>query len=294
MSLVAARKPKAYQRKKHGSHHSHTPRYLKTYWPYIPIFLILLSGFAINRYYSLNNGVLGASEDYSLATLLQETNSYRNQDKENPLRINSELDQAAQTKAQDMVNKNYWSHTSPSGQTPWNFIVNSGYEYQKAGENLAYGFSSAQDVVKAWMNSPDHRANVLNNDYEDVGFGVAQSKNYLGTGPKTIVVAEYAEPIIAVPTTGTFNQNAVLASSNSQGVSRLQLLTSPGVFWSVLALTALAGAGAAILIVNHTIALKKLLRKGELLILRHPALDILAVFIITYGVVLTRNAGFIK
>src|SRR5579884_1485589 len=211
MSLVAAKKPKAYQRKKHGSHHTHSSRYLKTYWPYIPILFILLSGLIVNKYLINSRSVLGASQDYSLSTLLLETNNDRAYYGISPLRLNNQLDQAAQAKASDMATNNYWSHVSPSGKSPWNFIVSAGYEYQAAGENLAYGFNNASDVMKAWLNSPDHRQNILNGNFEDVGFGVAQSPNYLGSGPKTIIVAEYAEPVIAVPTTSS-NQ-AVLAAS---------------------------------------------------------------------------------
>jgi len=87
-----------------------------------------------------------------------------------------------------MLAKNYWAHSSPDGTTPWVFIKNAGYEYLYAGENLARGFSSASDVVNAWMNSKaGHRENLLSPNYDDVGFAVVT-----GTlaGDETILVVQ--------------------------------------------------------------------------------------------------------
>lgn len=90
-----------------------------------------------------------------------------------------------------MATRDYWSHNTPDGASPWTFVVNAGYNYQTAGENLAYGFDSSDSTITAWMNSAEHRANILNSSYNDVGFGIANSANYQGTGPQTIVVAMY-------------------------------------------------------------------------------------------------------
>ena len=68
-----------------------------------------------------------------------------------------------------MFSKNYWAHFAPDGSTsPWDFIHQSGYNYIFAGENLAKGFTDANSVVAAWMNSPSHRENILSNKYKDV------------------------------------------------------------------------------------------------------------------------------
>ncbi len=88
---------------------------------------------------------------------------------ENPL-----LDTAAQTKANDMLAKGYFAHNTPAGQTPWDFITAAGYNYITAGENLAVNFTQAENVETAWMNSPDHRANILNKNYQNIGIGIAQ------------------------------------------------------------------------------------------------------------------------
>jgi hypothetical protein len=87
--------------------------------------------------------------------------------KENPL-----LDAAAKQKAEDMFQNNYFSHFSPTGVSPWYWISKSGYDYHYAGENLAMNFIDSEEVVRAWLNSPGHRENLLNNNYQDIGIAV--------------------------------------------------------------------------------------------------------------------------
>jgi hypothetical protein len=112
------------------------------------------------------------------------------------LALNAQLDSAAQTKANDMAARDYWSHNTPDGKTPWTFIAAAGYQYQTAGENLAYGFGTAGDTITGWMNSPEHRANILNSSYRDVGFGIVNIPSYQNSGPETLVVAMYASPAV--------------------------------------------------------------------------------------------------
>ncbi len=84
------------------------------------------------------------------------------------------MDKAAQTKADDMLARGYFSHNTPDGHTPWDFITTSGYNYITAGENLAVNFTQAENVEAAWMNSPGHRANILNKNYQNIGIGISQ------------------------------------------------------------------------------------------------------------------------
>lgn len=144
---------------------------------------------------NVHKNVLGYATDMSISTLLSDTNTQRQSNSLAGLSLNEQLDQAAQAKANDMATRDYWSHNTPDGATPWTFIINAGYQYQTAGENLAYGFDTSDATVTAWMNSPEHRDNILNNTYTDVGFGVANAANYQGTGPETVVVAMYASPV---------------------------------------------------------------------------------------------------
>lgn len=87
---------------------------------------------------------------------------------------NSLLSSAAQEKLNDMIKKNYFAHTSPSGISPWHWIEKSGYDYQYAGENLAVNFTSAEDQHKTWMASATHRKNILNSNYKEIGVAVAK------------------------------------------------------------------------------------------------------------------------
>lgn len=141
--------------------------------------------------------VLAYATNVSHAGLLTSTNQHRASSGLGALALNSLLNSAAQAKANDMVAKNYWSHTSPDGRQPWDFIVATGYSYSMAGENLAYGALTSESTVQAWMNSPGHRANILKPEFTQVGFGYANSPNYQDSGPQTVIVAMYAKPYSA-------------------------------------------------------------------------------------------------
>ena len=127
-----------------------------------------------------------------LATdLLVSVNQYRLQNHLAVLSVDSRLTAAAQAKANDIVAKKYWSHVSPTGQTAWDLIRQTGYSYQTAGENLARGFNSDQ-ALTAWINSPGHRANLLNARYTKTGFGYA---SYQQDGQEVPVIVQiFATP----------------------------------------------------------------------------------------------------
>ncbi|MEK7583160.1 MAG: CAP domain-containing protein [Patescibacteria group bacterium] len=96
------------------------------------------------------------------------------QDTQSPVLItNPLLTKAAQLKANDMATKSYFAHTSPAGVTPWYWLDQVGYRYSSAGENLAVDFIDSSDVHQAWMNSPGHRANILNAGYTEIGIATA-------------------------------------------------------------------------------------------------------------------------
>jgi len=88
------------------------------------------------------------------------------------LKENTVLDNAAILKAQDILEKDYFSHQSPEGVSPWHWFKIAGYNYKIAGENLAIGFLDSSEVNQSWMDSPLHRANLLNANYKDVGIAV--------------------------------------------------------------------------------------------------------------------------
>ncbi|HSW99583.1 MAG TPA: CAP domain-containing protein [Patescibacteria group bacterium] len=202
LAAKAKRTPKVHQKRRAGQHHKHTPHYLKAYWPYLPLILVVVLGVVLNSVWgATQKGVLGYATDMSVGSLLQGTNQQRAGNALGALALNSELNQAAQTKANDMAARGYWSHNTPDGATPWTFITGAGYNYQTAGENLAYGFDTSSDTITGWMNSPEHRANILNGTYKEIGFGIANAADYQSTGPETIVVAMYAsqQTVAATP-----------------------------------------------------------------------------------------------
>lgn len=94
-----------------------------------------------------------------------------------PFKTNWELSRIARYKSQDMINKNYFSHTSPTYGSPFNMMENFGVKFSAAGENIAMGQRTAEEVMNAWMNSPGHRSNILNSSYTEIGVGLAKNAN---------------------------------------------------------------------------------------------------------------------
>ncbi|MFD1884347.1 CAP domain-containing protein [Paenibacillus wenxiniae] len=88
-----------------------------------------------------------------------------------PLAVDTKLQKMAQAKANDMASKGYFSHTSPTYGTPFKMMNTFGITYTYAGENIAKGQSSAAQVMKDWMNSPGHKANILKKQYTHIGVG---------------------------------------------------------------------------------------------------------------------------
>ncbi|MBU2632646.1 CAP domain-containing protein [Patescibacteria group bacterium] len=151
------------------------------------ILFFVLSGFLFQFLQTNYPTVLGVYSDISIEELVLLTNQKRSENGAPPLVIDQRLSQAAAGKAMDMFSENYWAHNSPSGKTPWVFIKGAGYNYVFAGENLAKGYSSASDVVSAWMNSPDHRKNMLSQNYKDIGFAIEKGRL---NGEETILIVE--------------------------------------------------------------------------------------------------------
>lgn len=88
---------------------------------------------------------------------------------------NWEIARVARYKSQDMINKKYFSHTSPTYGSPFKMMETFGIRFSAAGENIAYGQKTPAQVMSGWMNSPGHRANILSATYTNMGCGVAKS-----------------------------------------------------------------------------------------------------------------------
>ncbi|MCX6811291.1 MAG: CAP domain-containing protein [Candidatus Berkelbacteria bacterium] len=110
----------------------------------------------------------------------------------NTLTFNSRLQTAAQWKADDMIQKDYWEHFH-NGKSPWDWIKEAGYDYIDAGENLAIDFTELEPMHQAWMNSPTHRDNIVNYKYKEVGVGIAKGDF---EGHQTIIVVQmFGNPV---------------------------------------------------------------------------------------------------
>lgn len=320
--------------RRHGKHHKRDPHYAKAYWPYLPMAFIVVLGVLAHTFWGgIQQHVLSYATNMSISSLLQETNEERAGGQLGGLSLNAQLNQAAQAKADDMAARNYWSHNTPEGSPPWTFVSNAGYKYSTAGENLAYGFDSSTDTVAGWMASPGHKANIMNGGYKEVGFGIANSADYQGTGPETIVVALYASPaaVAAAPPKPTptpvapapvktapapvvenpappvpapvAEPNTTLTPTESQpqpaavaskDVSRIQLLSGQNATWSMFVVSAIAAISAIIFFLRHGLLWHRVLVKSEAFIHKHPFLDIALVAVATVGIILTRTDGIIR
>lgn len=87
------------------------------------------------------------------------------------LTLNKKLSDVARTKSKDMMDKGYFDHNSPTYGSPFDMMKQFGIEYTTAGENIAKGQQSPEDVMNAWMNSDGHRKNILNPDFTEIGVG---------------------------------------------------------------------------------------------------------------------------
>jgi hypothetical protein len=104
----------------------------------------------------------------------------------NVLTINSRLQTAAQWKADDMIQKDYWEHFH-NGKSPWDWMKEADYDYIDAGENLAIDFTELEPMMTAWMNSRTHRDNILNSKYKEIGIGIGKGDF---EGHQTIIVVQ--------------------------------------------------------------------------------------------------------
>ncbi len=308
-----------------SSHHKH-------YWPYIPVLLLIIATFAVNLLQPLvDRGILAYATEMSISQLLAETNDKRAQNGVAPLSINDKLNSAAQSKANDMVARNYWAHNTPDGKEPWVFFDAVGYKYLKAGENLAYGFTTSSAAIVGWMNSPTHKANLLDSAFTEVGFGFTNGENFNDSGPETVVVAEYARPQVLAaessnppaPAPQTAKpapkpvevaqaqpepkaeepakapEEIVVNTENSNlepaavPVSRIESVSGNRA-WLVFATGLMTGLAVATLLVKYALSLRHLIRDTEKFILHHPVLDTVLVGVILIGSFMFQTTGFIR
>ena len=112
------------------------------------------------------------------AEVVRLVNEARRENGLQPLAASGALSRVARAKSQDMVDQRYFDHNSPTYGTPFQMLTSFGISYRTAGENIAYGQRTPQEVVSGWLNSPGHRANILNASYTQIGVGYVANGNY--------------------------------------------------------------------------------------------------------------------
>ncbi len=142
----------------------------------------------------------GGEQGFTLtrAGTINNTNLERKKQGLPELKENFLLDKAAQAKLKDMFQGQYFEHISPGGLGPSDFVKTAGYEYLAVGENLALGnYKGDADLVLAWMNSPGHKANILNTQFKEIGVAVGKG---VYEGKETwLAVQEFGRPLSDCP-----------------------------------------------------------------------------------------------
>lgn len=149
-----------------------------------------------------------------LAELLAQINNTRKANGVPAVTENKLLDQSAATKASDMITRNYWAHNAPDGTEPWVFIHQAGYKYQYAGENLWNGYDDT--VINDWLNSPTHKAVMLDAHYTEIGIAIQKASNYDGKQNVYLVVTHYAAPYTGSASSYTPTTNTSTSGSGYQ------------------------------------------------------------------------------
>lgn len=284
-------KKRKISHKRHGRHHKHSQSYIKVYWPYIPLLLFAIVLLTLSLVPTGKQSVLKYATELSHKALLAETNAQRSKNKVQNLEINEKLNKAAQAKALDMASRNYWSHKTPEGYDPWVFVDQAGYDYHKAGENLAYGFSNSLTTVLGWMNSPSHRDNMLDEAYTEVGFGFANAQSYQGSSEETIVVAIYGRPLTLGPHVAS--DARPLETSQSKPVIKAETIANTRLQITPLFIGLLGGGAASGLLINHSLRLRRFIKRSEEYFVAHPLLDVSLILIAIACISLSKTVGYI-
>jgi len=154
-----------------GTENDYKPHILKNktilvFAIFVLCFKLLVFGFF---FYFPKSAYFSAITSNRLVDLVNET---RAENGLSPLQVNDKLGQSAFFKASDMIEKDYFAHTSSQGLTPWYWFKQAHYNYRYAGENLAIDFTDAETLFKAWLDSPTHKANILSPKYEEIGIAI--------------------------------------------------------------------------------------------------------------------------
>lgn len=166
--------------------------------------------------------IVWVTSDWMVSTILPavivtETNKERAASALAPLSRSAVLDRAATLKAEHMAANEYFSHFSPDGVSPWYWFKQADYTFVHAGENLAVYFTDSREIVDAWMDSPKHRANILDGNYREIGIGVAQGEF---EGYDTVYVVQlFGTPAAPAPVTA---RTAAVATETNEPLAEVR------------------------------------------------------------------------
>ncbi|MEU8570502.1 CAP domain-containing protein [Streptomyces pathocidini] len=121
---------------------------------------------------------LSAPASGDTARVVELVNSERSKAGCSPVTVDEKLTKAAQDHSKDMAEHGNMSHTGSDGSDAGERITRAGYSWSTYGENVAYGYSTPEQVMEGWMSSPGHKRNILNCDYKEIGVGLAQPDHY--------------------------------------------------------------------------------------------------------------------
>ena len=173
-------------------HNDHQPWLLRSHGLLL-FLIILIFTQALANLASQSDRVLGFASNISVSEVINLTNQERTSGGLPALQTNVSLNKAAAQKAADMFEQDYWAHFAPDGTSPWYFFNLVGYKYTWAGENLARDFATSSGVVTAWMESSGHKANILNNNFSEIGVAIVNGN--LEGEDTTLVVQLFGRPL---------------------------------------------------------------------------------------------------
>lgn len=164
----------------------------------------------------------GQAGDLTQQGVIDQTNKQRELYGHSALRSNAKLNLAAKAKLDDMFRQQYFEHQSPDGKNPSDVIKAAGYEYLVVGENLALGnYQNDQVLVEAWMNSPGHRANILDSKFNEIG--VAVGRGMFEGKQVWLAVQEFGAPLSDCPLPSTSLKSQIDRNRESIQIKEAEL-----------------------------------------------------------------------
>lgn len=160
--------------------------------------LIITTTLTFGLVFSYNSFLTSVPKSAQANTFLEEqifveVNKIRVENNLPELKKNSQLQNAAKKKTVDMLSFKYFAHVGPFNKKWSDFIKDEGYDYIYAGENLAKDYESSSEIIAAWVESPSHKENILNQEYVDTGIAVSFNRTDLSSG--ILVAQEFGKKI---------------------------------------------------------------------------------------------------